>query len=242
MTDGQYHKFANLGKKVFDLHINSRRIYTNSDICICSDKVGEKMGKIDANKKKKLESLMNTSFELFTTKGINKTSISDIVEKAGVAKGTFYLYFKDKYDIRNRIISHKASQLFAAAYSELQKTDIVIFEDRLIYIVNYILDELTANKSLLQFMYKDLSWGVFKKALLTQVSTDDVDFAQIYQKMIDESTITFKDPEIMLFLIIELVGSTGYSSIIYNDPISVRELKPHLETTIRNIVKQFTVE
>ena len=26
-------------------------------------------------------------------------TISDIVEKAGVAKGTFYLYFKDKYAI-----------------------------------------------------------------------------------------------------------------------------------------------
>ena len=41
------------------------------------------------------------SLKLFTTKGINSTAISDIVEKAGVAKGTFYLYFKDKYDIKN---------------------------------------------------------------------------------------------------------------------------------------------
>ena len=39
-----------------------------------------------------------TAFELFTTKGLTKTTISDIVDQAGVAKGTFYLYFKDKYD------------------------------------------------------------------------------------------------------------------------------------------------
>ena len=57
------------------------------------------MGKVDENKKKKKEALFNTAYELFTTKGINATAISDIVEKAGVAKGTFYLYFKDKYDI-----------------------------------------------------------------------------------------------------------------------------------------------
>lgn len=50
-------------------------------------------------KKQKKESLLNTAFELFLTKGLAKTTISDIVEKAGVAKGTFYLYFKDKYDI-----------------------------------------------------------------------------------------------------------------------------------------------
>ena len=48
------------------------------------------MGKLESNKKKKEDALYNTAFELFTTKGTNKTTISDIVEKAGVAKGTFY--------------------------------------------------------------------------------------------------------------------------------------------------------
>lgn len=48
-------------------------------------------------KQKKKDALFNTAFELFTTKGTNQTTISDIVNKAGVAKGTFYLYFKDKY-------------------------------------------------------------------------------------------------------------------------------------------------
>ena len=65
------------------------------------------MGKVDENKKKKKEALFNTAYELFTTKGINATAISDIVEKAGVAKGTFYLYFKDKYDIKNKLTAFK---------------------------------------------------------------------------------------------------------------------------------------
>lgn len=77
------------------------------------------MGKADQNKKLKMENLLNTSFELFTSQGINKTSIQDIVNKAGVAKGTFYLYFKDKYDIRNRLIAHKSSQLFMQAWSRI---------------------------------------------------------------------------------------------------------------------------
>ncbi len=66
------------------------------------------MGKLELNKKKKKDALFNTAFELFTTKGLAKTTISDIVEQAGVAKGTFYLYFKDKYDIRNKLVSHKS--------------------------------------------------------------------------------------------------------------------------------------
>ena len=51
------------------------------------------MGKAEENKQHKRLSLLNTAFELFTTKGVNKTSISEISEQAGIAKGTFYLYF-----------------------------------------------------------------------------------------------------------------------------------------------------
>lgn len=61
MTDGQYHKFANLCKNAFDLHANSRRIYTNSDICICSDKVGEKNGQ-DRRKQKEKIRISNEHF------------------------------------------------------------------------------------------------------------------------------------------------------------------------------------
>ena len=57
------------------------------------------MGKIDKNKQQKRTSLLETAFGLFTSRGIHNTSISNIVESAGVAKGTFYLYFKDKYAV-----------------------------------------------------------------------------------------------------------------------------------------------
>lgn len=199
------------------------------------------MGKWDSNKKQKLEALLNTGFELFQSQGINKTSIADIAEKAGVAKGTFYLYFKDKYDLRNRLIAHKSSQLFEMAYKALEASDIDRnLEDDLIFIVDYILDYLNDNKPLLTFMYKDLSWGVFKKALTeTTIDDEDINFNYLYNLMVQNAKAEIHDPEIMLFLIIELVGATAYSSIIYNDPIDLDKLKPHLYNTIRNIINEY---
>ena len=97
------------------------------------------MKKIDQNKKQKRDALLNTAFELFTTQGINKTTINNIVDAAGVAKGTFYLYFKDKYDIRNKLISHKAKRVFSAAYDALSKTQLTDFDDRLIFLVDNII-------------------------------------------------------------------------------------------------------
>lgn len=199
------------------------------------------MGKADQNKKMKMDNLLDTSFELFTSKGINKTSISDIVEKAGVAKGTFYLYFKDKYDIRNRLIARKSSQLFMQAYDTMIKEGVEKFDDRIIFIMDYVLDALATNKGLLGLMYKDLSWAMFKRTLTNHPLADtDVDFSAVYNQMIEDAGGRIKDPEIMLFQVIELIGSTGYSSIMYSDPVPLDELKPHLERTVRSIIKQYT--
>ena len=54
------------------------------------------MGKVDENKQLKLEALYKSAYDLFIEQGIEKTSVSDITKRAGVAKGTFYLYFTDK--------------------------------------------------------------------------------------------------------------------------------------------------
>ena len=47
------------------------------------------MSKIDQKKREKKEALLLSAFELFTEKGIQNTSISEIVKRAKMAKGTF---------------------------------------------------------------------------------------------------------------------------------------------------------
>lgn len=56
------------------------------------------MGKVETNKKQKNTTLLQTSFELFTEKGFTKTTISDIVNRAGPCKRNFLFYIlKNKY-------------------------------------------------------------------------------------------------------------------------------------------------
>ena len=197
------------------------------------------MGKVDVNKQQKESSLLKTAFEFFTTKGFSNTSISDIAGKAGVAKGTFYLYFKDKYDIRNKLVAHKSSQLFLNAMEELgPELKNITFEDKIIRIIDNIVNQLNSNQSLLTFISKNLSWGVFKSALTSPAAENDVDFSQVYDMMLAEAPYKFRDPEIMLFMIIELVSSTCYSAILYSDPCTLNELKPYLYDTVRLMIAQ----
>lgn len=194
------------------------------------------MGKLDTNKKVKEDSLLNTAFSLFTTKGVSKTSISDIVNNAGVAKGTFYLYFKDKYDIRNKLVSHKSSQLFQNAIEALSASDKkYTFNERIVFIVDNIINQLNENKSLLTFIAKNLSWGVFKHALTTPIK-DDIDFRNIYDAMLEDAPYNIEQPEIMIFMIVELVSSTCYSAILYSEPVELETFKPYLYKCINNII------
>ena len=200
------------------------------------------MGKVDENKKKKKEALFNTAYELFTTKGINATAISDIVEKAGVAKGTFYLYFKDKYDIRNKLIEKTSKRLFSDAISALNKVYIDNFDDQVIFIINHVIDSLTNDKILLKFMSKDLSGGIFNTALNNIPSPDSKNESLIdfFTKKAHENNRNYSNPEMTLFTIIELAGTTCFNSIIYNIPVSIEEYKPYLYKIIRNILKEDT--
>ena len=193
------------------------------------------MSKIDKNKQIKRESLLETAFKLFTSKGIQKTSISDIVEAAGVAKGTFYLYFKDKYDIRNKLIAHKSSEVFKRADRALQATDLTGLEERIIFMIDDIINQLAEDRMLLGFISKNLSWGVFKNVLIEAGEDSGVDFYDIYHSVFGNEG-RFEDPEVMVFMMIELVGSTCYSAILYNEPVGIDELKPYLFRTVRSIM------
>lgn len=44
-------------------------------------------------------SIISAAVELFDIKSIHKTTISDIVKKAGIAKGTFYIHFESKDEL-----------------------------------------------------------------------------------------------------------------------------------------------
>lgn len=195
------------------------------------------MGKIEDKKKQKKEALFHTSFDLFTTKGFSKTSIADIVEKAGVAKGTFYLYFKDKYDIRNRLISTKAGKVFENAYYALEQTELTDFTERLLFIIDDIIDQLTMDSKLLSFIAKNLSWGVFKSALVQQEEETNLDFYALYLKMIEDSPHKFRNPEVLLFMIVELVSGSCYNAILYKEPMAIDEYKSYLYEAIRSMIQ-----
>lgn len=199
------------------------------------------MGKIEIKKENKRKDLLNAAFELFTKNGFHNTSIADIVEKAGIAKGTFYLYFKDKNDIRNQLIATKSTQLFREACHKLDQTDITRLDEQFIFLTDELLHALEKDKALLNFLSKHLSWGIFRNSMSDARLTDEATARQIYDQLIAKSSYQFENPEIIVYLIIELVAGVSYNAILYNDPATIEELKPYIHTLIRSILEDFNL-
>ena len=199
------------------------------------------MGKLDINKKAKEDSLLATAYKLFTTKGVSKTSVSDIAESAGVAKGTFYLYFKDKYDLKNRLVAHQSSKLFRNALEALEaEKKEMTFNEKIIYVIDNILTQLEGNHAMVAFIAKNLSWGVFKHAITSAPRGNDVDFRAIYDAILADAPSGIEEPEIMLFMIVELVSSACYSAILYSEPVSLDKLKPYVYRSVNDIIDRHT--
>lgn len=191
----------------------------------------------------KQKRLLDSGFKLFTENGIVNTSIQNIVDQAKMAKGTFYLYFKDKYELRDVLVARKSKKLFTDAIKSLKKNYIENFEDQIIYIINYVIDELTKNQLLLAFISKNLSWGVYHETLVKIYDKNEPDkdaFNELREMFLDgikKNNIKIKKPDVTLFMIIELVSATAFNAITYKKPLCIEEYKPYLYSTIRLMLR-----
>ncbi len=200
------------------------------------------MARVEENKLVKRSALLEAAFALFVERGIIRTSIADITKKAGLAKGTFYLYFKDKYDISNKLIARKTADIFNQSVEALRKCPQDCFEDEMIFLIDDVIRQLNRDKILLNFISKNLEWGIFKNAIMEQTEEIGLDVMDYYQDMIARSGKRFRDPELMLFMIVELVGSTIHNVILFKEPVTLEVLKPELVRTIRLIIRDQEID
>ena len=192
--------------------------------------------KVLENKRIKKEKLLNAAFLLLTQKDIQDISIQDIVTLAGVAKGTFYLYFKDKYEIRDVLIAMEAKNLFKNAIDAFQNENIQSFEESILFMIEHVLDHLDSIR--LNFIQKNLSFGVFHEYIQSNYENDAFNSLHIFKELIEKYHYHFDNPDVTLYLILELVSSSCYESITNQFPLPIHELKPYLFQTIYTILHQ----
>lgn len=186
--------------------------------------------------------LIEAAYQLFLEQGFDAVSIQEIVDRANVAKGTFYLYFRDKDDLRRCIITQKSNELFQRALNALYQTDILEFEDQIIFVIDYVTDVLAQNREALKLIEKDLSLGVFNQKIGEIFTEPNANIIQILTQGAERSGIRLKNPKVLLYMVVELTSATCFSCIMNSEPFELAVYKPYLFDAIRQLVRSQTID
>ena len=93
--------------------------------------------------------ILDTAEKLFAEKGFDKATVNDILEAAGIAKGTFYHYFKSKEEALNAIVRRRIDEGLEKAKAIAADTRLSV-EEKLLSVImaqkpqNPVQEEFTA--------------------------------------------------------------------------------------------------
>jgi AcrR family transcriptional regulator len=200
-----------------------------------------KQKKNDRQIEKKLEKrdrLKTAALKLFQSRGFGETAIDDIVHESDVAKGTFYLYFRNKEEILSEVVIDKSREILAQTYNEIAPS----FSeegsvDALLAFIHGLIARLEADKPLLEVIRKNLSWGFFQR-IVEESDHDDMlkRLKGYFEDCVRSSSDPGRDAAKTLFLIIELTSSICYSAIVRGEPGPMAEMEPLLLDSVRRII------
>lgn len=190
---------------------------------------------------KKLEKKMkiiDTAFSLFRQYSVNETAIDDIVKAAGIARGTFYLYFKDKSDLLEQIILYKSTDYMKTvlqnAFSESEMTDMDFYE-KVRFFLNCFIDFLIENKEVLPVMQKNIS-----SCIKNIPEFFDSEISELYNSLISQMVELGYTPEnahITAFIVIDMTGSVCSDAILHYKPYPIEKIRNLVVESAVSIIK-----
>ena len=93
---------------------------------------------------KRKEQILAIAADIFAKKGYHETGVADIIEQAGIARGTFYLYFSSKRqvftEVMSKILLELADRLEAVDPENKSESVVDQFRKNLKAIFNYFIE------------------------------------------------------------------------------------------------------
>lgn len=192
----------------------------------------------DLKKLEKKMKILDTAFSLFRDSSVNSTAIDDIVKAAGIARGTFYLYFKDKSDLLEQIILYKSTEYMKEILRETflsEKSDNADFFEMIREFLNYFIDFMIKNREILPVMTKNIS-----SCLKNIPEFFDAEIYSIYEKLIEKMIslgYTAEGAHMTAFIVIDMTGSVCSDAILYEKPYPIERIRQTVVNSAIMLIK-----
>lgn len=201
------------------------------------------MDKIDLsglNLSEKEQKILESAVTIFSNKGFNGTTTSEIAKNAGIAEGTIFRYFKTKKDILSgilvQLINLVSSKFALGSIEELAKIaedkDMRWFlnqliRDRILFVKSFfpmlrvILVEAVYHEEIREALYKNIAGPALKL------------FKQLYITMIEKGYVRNDLPEDIVFKsIVANIAGIVMQKILFSEYLTDEVLEQYIETTI----------
>ena len=183
---------------------------------------------MDAVKTKKLEKkkkIIETAYQLFINAGISATAIDDVVKSAGIARGTFYLYFKDKSDLLEQMVFYKSAETMKELMLETEQmlSPEVGFLTLVRRFVELFIRFYAEHKDVMMVLSKNMT-----SFLRHFPDLQDPEAQAFYDKIVDRFVAygyTRDNAHKMIYIVIEMLSSVCADAILYDKPFTLSSLR-----------------
>ncbi len=182
--------------------------------------------------------ILTSAQRLFQKKGFEATSVREITEAAGCAKGTFYLYFETKLDLLRQM-----SDMLFKVFDEAIIHELSIFTDNPFAQIDSVFNNI-------QFYTQNIDIDlrlIHSAEILGLISENDIDnstniiiskISDFISKGIQKGFFRPLDPIMYGRIIFGIVHQLLESSMLKEYPADINTLKSELSIIIRKILEK----
>ncbi len=189
---------------------------------------------LELKKQKKKTALLKAAYTLFLKRGTEGTSVGDITSEAGVAKGTFYLYFRDKQDIVTAVVNLAARQILEEGYLRMCSGKTGFFPEDMVLLADALLDILERNRPLLSFIGRDFRFPAFREKMSL---SHNMVWKSLGVQLHGYAVQTSQDERELLrrvYCLLSMCGSVACASVLEGEPLDMVHMRPSLLSIIRS--------
>lgn len=181
------------------------------------------MGKVEENKLDKFRRILDSAYALSEHRDVHLVSIDEIVRKAGVSKGTFYLYFKDKFDLISKIIIDRVGSFMTEneAYGGLFESSSDLRENVESLIVG-ISEFLKKNMPLTRLIDKNVH--VCVGAVIGNLSGAPKELYDSIIKALESKGLSVREAEKKLYIFFATTVSSCCNALLRGVPYGIDEV------------------
>lgn len=157
--------------------------------------------------------ILNTAQTLFVTKGYMKTTINDILQAIGIAKGTFYHYFKSKEEVLDAIIERIIQADVAKAQDIARDSTMSAIEKLFAILLAQAPQQGDQKEQLIEHFHQPDNAEMHQKSLVQAVNRLSPILTEVIQQGIEEKIFDTDYPrETVEFLLVsaQVVFDDGF--------------------------------